>query len=86
MNANTKTNLQNEAVAIITRYNTVISDIVEFKLKYDAIDGTSLFADVDVLNADVTGAEFKAAVGSLDTLATGYTGSGHKTNLYKVTG
>lgn len=86
MNANTIANLQNETVAVIKRFNEVIGDITDLKLKYDAVDGSNIIGDGDVLNTGVTGLEFKTAITSLDTMKNAYTGNGHKTNLYKVTG
>lgn len=85
-NANLKTNLQNDAISVIKRFNDVIGDIADLKLKYDAVDGSTLYDDADELDYGVTGAELKAAIGSLDTMKNAYTGSGHKTNLYTITG
>lgn len=86
MNANTKSNLQAEAVAVAKRYNDVMGEIETVMLKYVAVDGSTLFADADELNYGVTGAEFKSAIGSLDGLRTAYVSSGHKTNIFVVTG
>lgn len=71
----------------ISKFLEAWNELESLKKEYDALDySTTLDQETDFVgeNAEITKADFVAAVGSIATIGATITGDFHHTNLYKV--